>query len=72
MSDYARIDVRIDAAGRYYFIDPNANPFFGPPKETHATYSMILDMHGVSFEETLKRMFYNTLEDARGEKNGWH
>jgi hypothetical protein len=43
MSDYARIDVRIDAAGRYYFIDPNANPFFGPPKETHATYSMIPD-----------------------------
>lgn len=72
MSDYARIDIRIDAAGRYYFIDPNANPFFGPPKETHATYSMILDMHGVSFEETLKRMFYNTLEDARGEHNGWH
>lgn len=72
MSDYARIDVRIDAAGRYYFIDPNANPFFGPPKETHATYSMILDMHGVSFEESLKRLFYNTLEDAREEKNGWH
>ncbi len=72
MSDYARIDIRIDAAGRYYFIDPNANPFFGPPKETHATYSMILDMYGVTFEETLKRLFYNTLEDAREEKNGWH
>lgn len=72
MSDYARIDIRIDAAGRYYFIDPNANPFFGPPKETHATYSMILDMYGVDFEETLRRLFYNTLEDARGEHNGWH
>ena len=72
MSDYARIDIRIDAAGRYYFIDPNANPFFGPPEETHATYSMILDMYGVSFEETLKRMFLNTLQDARGENNGWH
>lgn len=72
MSDYARIDIRIDAAGRYYFIDPNANPFFGPPKETHATYSMILDMYGVTFEETLKRMFINTLVDAREQKNGWH
>ncbi|MFZ2199824.1 MAG: hypothetical protein WAV40_03485 [Microgenomates group bacterium] len=72
MSDYARIDIRIDAAGRYYFIDPNANPFFGPPKETHATYSMILDMYGVSFEETLKRMFLNTLQDARIDQNGWH
>lgn len=69
MSDYARIDIRIDAAGRYYFIDPNANPFFGPPKETHSTYSMILDMYGVSFEETLKRIFQNTLQD---EHNGWH
>jgi D-alanine-D-alanine ligase len=69
MSDYGRIDVRVDAAGRFYFIDPNANPFFGPPKETHSTYSMILDMHGVSFEETLKRMFQNTLEE---EHNGWH
>ena len=72
MSDYARIDIRIDAAGRYYFIDPNANPFFGPPQETHATFSMILDMYGVSFEETLKRMFVNTLQDARVEQNGWH
>ncbi len=72
MSDYARIDIRIDAAGRYYFIDPNANPFFGPPKETHATYSMILDMYGVTFEETLKRLFLNTLQDARIEQNGWH
>ncbi|MBP9818045.1 hypothetical protein KBC75_04875 [Candidatus Shapirobacteria bacterium] len=69
MSDYARIDIRIDAASRYYFIDPNANPFFGPPRETHATYSMILDMYGVTFEETLKRMFQNTLEE---EHNGWH
>ncbi len=72
MSDYARIDIRIDAAGRYYFIDPNANPFFGPPEETHATYSMILDMYGVTFEETLRRMFLNTLEDARSDHNGWH
>ncbi len=72
MSDYARIDIRIDAAGRYYFIDPNVNPFFGPPTETHATFSMILDMYGVRFEETLKRMFINTLQDAKLEQNGWH
>ncbi len=72
MSDYARIDIRIDAAGRYYFIDPNANPFFGPPQETHATYSMILDLYGVDFEETLRRMFNNTLVDARITSNGWH
>ncbi len=65
MSDYARIDIRIDAAGRFYFIDPNCNPFFGPPEETHATYSIILDMYGISFEETLKRIFINTIKDAK-------
>ncbi len=57
MSDYARIDLRIDASNRIYVIDPNANPFFGPPKETHATYSIVLDMYGVDFLETLKRIF---------------
>lgn len=72
MSDYGRIDVRVDGAGRYYFIDPNANPFFGPPKETNGTYNIILDMYGISFEETLRRIFYNTLLDARCEHNGWH
>lgn len=65
MSDYARIDARIDAAGRFYFIDPNANPFFGPVKETHATYSIILEMYGIDFTETLKRIFINTLKDAK-------
>lgn len=65
MSDYARIDTRIDASGRIYVIDPNCNPFFGPPKETHATYSIILDMYGIDFEETLKRIFINTLNDAK-------
>lgn len=64
MSDYARIDIRIDASGRFYFIDPNANPFFGPIKETHSTYSIILDMYGIDFTETLKRIFINTLKDA--------
>ncbi|WKZ25823.1 MAG: ATP-grasp domain-containing protein [bacterium] len=65
MSDYARIDLRIDASGRIYVIDPNCNPFFGPTKETHATYSIILDMYGVDFTETLKRIFINTIDDAK-------
>ena len=72
MSDYARIDVRIDHAGRFYFIDPNANPFFGPTEETHSTYSIILEMYGISFEETLKRLFLNTARDALHASNGWH
>ena len=64
MSDYARIDTRIDASGRLYVIDPNCNPFFGPAKETHATYSIILDMYGIDFIETLKRIISNTIGDT--------
>lgn len=67
MSDYARIDSRIDASGRIYIIDPNCNPFFGPTKETHATYSIILEMYGIDFAETLKRIFINTLKDAENK-----
>ena len=65
MSDYARIDTRIDASGRLYVIDPNCNPFFGPAEETHATYSIILDMYGIDFIETLKRIISNTINDAK-------
>ena len=65
MSDYARIDTRIDASGRIYVIDPNCNPFFGPPKETHATYYIILEMYGIDFTETLRRIFINTLKDEK-------
>ena len=65
MSDYARIDTRIDASGRLYVIDPNCNPFFGPAKETHATYSIILDMYGIDFIETLKGIISNTINDTK-------
>lgn len=64
MSDYSRFDVRVDGAGRNYFIDANANPFFGPPQETHSPYTMILEMYGVNFEEILRRLFVNTMRSA--------
>ena len=71
MSDYARFDVRMDGAGRYYFIDPNPNPYFGPPKETHASYTIVLDMYGVEFKEVLKRMIQNTARDAKITSSLW-
>ncbi len=61
MSDYAKFDVRLDSAGRYYFIDSNANPFFGPP-EIHSCTSIIAELHGVTFSEFLKRLIVNTLD----------
>ena len=33
MSDYARFDIRVDEAGRYYFIDPNCNLFLARLKK---------------------------------------
>jgi D-alanine-D-alanine ligase len=63
MADYGKFDIRIDAAGRYYFIDSNCNPAFGP-KETDCAIANILDLYGVSFNEILKRMIINTMRDA--------
>lgn len=60
MSDYGKFDVRLDEAGRYYFIDSNCNPALGP-KDLDMALGVILDMHGVSFYEVLKRLITNTM-----------
>jgi D-alanine-D-alanine ligase len=62
MGDYGKFDVRLDEAGRYYFIDSNCNPAFGP-KETDTALSVILDMNGISFYEVLKRLMMNTIRE---------
>ncbi len=62
MSDYGKFDVRLDEAGRYYFIDTNCNPALGP-KELDMALSVILDLYGVSFYEILKRLIMNTMRE---------
>lgn len=66
MADYGKFDVRLDNSGRYYFIDSNCNPAFGP-KELSCAISNILDLYGVSFEEILKRLIINTLHPGETE-----
>lgn len=66
MYDYAKFDVRLDQSGRYFFIDTNCNPAFGP-KELDVALSVILDMYGISFYEILKRLLLNTVRDAAGK-----
>lgn len=61
MTDYGKFDVRIDASNRFYFIDSNTNPAFGP-KELDVGISLVLDMYGVSFTEILRRLIINTLK----------
>lgn len=67
MYDYGKFDIRTDLSGRYYFIDTNCNPAFGP-KEFDVALSIILDKYGVSFTEILKRLLLNTMRDAAGKE----
>lgn len=61
MLDYAKFDIRLDASGRYYFIDSNANPAFGP-KELNTSMGLIVqELYGVPFGEILRRLINNTL-----------
>jgi D-alanine-D-alanine ligase len=65
MSDYGKFDVRIDQSNRYYFIDSNSNPAFGP-KESDCALATILDMYGIQFPAILKRLLANTMRDSQG------
>lgn len=67
MEDYAKFDIRLDQSGRYYFIDPNVNPAFGP-KESACALGLILDMYGIDFPEMLKRLVANVLNQGEQEK----
>lgn len=67
MYDYGKFDIRIDSSGRYFFIDSNCNPAFGP-KELNVAISVILDLYGVSFVKILKRLMINTVRDAKGKE----
>lgn len=67
MSDYGKFDIRMDASGRYFFIDANSNPAFGP-KECECAIANILDLYDISFFDILKRLLLNTVRDAQGKK----
>ncbi|OGK24634.1 hypothetical protein A3A46_00780 [Candidatus Roizmanbacteria bacterium RIFCSPLOWO2_01_FULL_37_13] len=62
MFDYGKFDVRVDSSGRYYFLDANCNPAFGP-KETATAMAVILDLYNISFYDILKRLLLNTVRD---------
>jgi D-alanine-D-alanine ligase len=63
MSDYSKFDIRLDNSGRYYFIDSNANPLFGP-KEIECPLANALELYSVGFMEILKRLINNTMREA--------
>lgn len=59
--DYAKFDVRIDASGRHYFIDSNANPAFGPAELDTAMGNIIQKLYQIPFSEILLRLINNTI-----------
>lgn len=67
MSDYGKFDVRLDNSGRYFFLDCNSNPLFGP-KEIQCAMAYILDLHEISFFDILKRLILNTIRDTQDKK----
>jgi D-alanine-D-alanine ligase len=66
MSDYGKFDVRIDSSGRYFFLDSNSNPAFGP-KEAECPMAFILELYDVPFTDILKRLILNTMRDMTGK-----
>lgn len=61
MADYGKFDIRMDSSGRYFFLDSNPNPAFGP-KESACALSVILNLYGIDFDEILMRLIINTLK----------
>lgn len=67
MADYARFDIRIDASGRYYFIDANSNPQFGPASDD-SVVGIIFDLYDINFSQVVKRLLVNTVRNSKGKK----
>ncbi len=61
MADYGKFDVRMDQSGRYFFVDANANPAFGPKESFTAMGLIISEIYGVPFVDIIKRLVNNTL-----------
>jgi D-alanine-D-alanine ligase len=69
MADYGKFDVRMDQSGRYYFVDANANPAFGPRETFTAMGLIITEQYGVPFADIIKRLVNNTLYMDTGQPN---
>ena len=59
MNDYARFEIIIDKTGKHYFIDPNANPAFGP-KEAGEAFGYLLYLYKIPFKNIVKKIINNS------------
>jgi D-alanine-D-alanine ligase-like ATP-grasp enzyme len=69
MAGYGKFDIRLDQSGRYFFIDANCNPYFGP-KELGADIALILDLYRVSFGEILEKLIRHTSRSSEIRLDG--
>lgn len=69
MKDYARLEIILDKQGKHYFIDPNANPAFGP-HEAGESLGYILHSNNIPFELIIKKIIKNTI--TRFNKKNFH
>jgi D-alanine-D-alanine ligase len=58
MVGYGRIDIRLNREGQHFIIDINHNPYIGPD-ESGPTFTVVLKMFGLSFEDYLKILLTN-------------
>jgi D-alanine-D-alanine ligase len=57
--DYGRFEIIIDKKNKYYFIDPNANPAFGPYGTTSGPFGYLLHINNIPFIDVLKDLIYS-------------
>ncbi|MBI5127110.1 ATP-grasp domain-containing protein [Candidatus Roizmanbacteria bacterium] len=57
--DYARFELIIDKNGNHFFIDPNANPSFGPYGTTSGPFGYLLFLNKIRFVSIVKKIINN-------------
>lgn len=67
MDDLGKFDIRMDSSGRYFFLDSNSNPSFGPHKVC-LDFAKIIRLYEISFLDIIKRLLLNTIRDAKGKQ----
>jgi len=66
--DYGRFEIIIDKKGKYFFIDSNANPEFGPYPETGGPFAYLLHVNNISFDFVTKIIIKNSINRFKNKK----
>jgi len=67
MDSYARFEIIIDKKENYFFIDPNANPAFGP-LEAGEAFGNLLHIYNIPFEQAVEKIIFNSLNRQKNSR----